>query len=130
PVEVQVPPAGAQARAACARLTAALPDVLGLDLARRPVTGDPARAAAWGDPPLVLRCGVAPAGRPGIDGEPVTLGPPDGRLLQFLVDDVGAASRFTTRDRRVPVEITVPDAYDAQAVQGLAVPVLDTVPER
>ncbi len=125
-----VPPAGAAASAACARLTRALPDALGLGLARRPVAEVPDRAAAWGDPPLVLRCGTAPAGRPGVDGEPVTLGPPDGRVLPFLVDDVGAASTFTTRDRAVPVEITVPDAYDAQAVQVLVPVLLDRLPAR
>ena len=125
-----MPPADAPALATCARLSAALPATLGEGLARRPVAEVPDRAAAWGDPPLVLRCGTAPAGRPGVDGEPVTLAPPDGRALPFLVDDVGAASTFTTRDRAVPVEITVPDAYDAQAVQALVPVLLDRLPAR
>ena len=41
---------------ACERLVDALPDRVG-DLARRQTTGNPL-GAAWGDPAVVLRCGV------------------------------------------------------------------------
>ncbi|WP_235562044.1 DUF3515 domain-containing protein, partial [Marmoricola sp. Leaf446] len=43
-------------RRACERLVADLPDAVG-DQPREEVTGDEL-AAAWGDPPVVLRCGV------------------------------------------------------------------------
>ena len=46
----------ASARSACPKLVAALPDRLA-DQARRTVTGS-AYSAAWGDPAIVLRCGV------------------------------------------------------------------------
>ena len=47
----------ASGRSACAKLVAALPEKLA-DQARRTVTGS-AYAAAWGDPAIVLRCGVS-----------------------------------------------------------------------
>jgi hypothetical protein len=52
-------PVTAAGRAACPAFMAALPRHVA-DRARRRVTGSP-YAAAWGDPPIVLRCGV---GRP------------------------------------------------------------------
>ena len=61
-VSVNAPPlTGADARA-CRALLRALPDSVA-DQARRPVADEDGFAAAWGDPPIVLRCGVPrPAG--------------------------------------------------------------------
>jgi hypothetical protein len=57
PLAVQVPDLPDDEAAACRDLVAALPDeVDGQD--RREVTGADGRAAAWGDPAIVLRCGV------------------------------------------------------------------------
>ena len=39
--------------------------------------------------------------------------------MRFLQDDVGAANVFTTRDRAVPVAVTVPDTADAQSLVPL-----------
>lgn len=50
------------AAAVCHRLVARLPAVVGPGLDRRRVTPRSAGTAAWGQPPIVLRCGVpAPA---------------------------------------------------------------------
>nr|WP_281363361.1 DUF3515 family protein [Nocardioides perillae] len=58
PVELGAPPELPRAdAAACADLLAALPDTLG-DLERRDVEPAAARGAAWGDPAVVLTCGV------------------------------------------------------------------------
>lgn len=94
----------------CGRLTAALPAVLGDGLAQRPVTGDPTRTAAWGDPPVTYVCGSAPADP---TAEQVQLGPPEGGIVTFAIDDVGPATAFTTVGLPVPVTVTVPDAYDS-----------------
>jgi hypothetical protein len=55
-----VPPTSTAAPvvSACAALIASLPDELDTGVRRRPVTGDDTRTAAWGDPPITLRCGV------------------------------------------------------------------------
>ena len=110
------PPAG------CGELLAALPATVGPGLARRPVT-DPTRTAAWGDPAVTLVCG---ASRPDPAADRVELGPPQGPTAAFAVDDVGAATTFTTTTttgRRVRVAVTVPDSYDATLLVPL-VPML------
>lgn len=57
PVEIDVPELDSTAQATCSELVAALPDrVDGAE--RTEVEPADAPAAAWGDPPIVLRCGV------------------------------------------------------------------------
>jgi len=59
-VEIDTPElSGADAKA-CTDLVDALPDAVD-DVARRPVEPDHAYGAAWGDPAIVLRCGVPKA---------------------------------------------------------------------
>ncbi len=126
PVDVVAPLPGAPAVAsACQALVQDLPQVVGDGLARRPVTGDAGRTAAWGDPAVTLRCGTGPSGSPGVDGAPFSLGegcltdPPTAGCLQLLQRDVGPGNAFTTYGRTVNVEITVPDDYDVQVVQSM-----------
>jgi hypothetical protein len=58
-VEIDRPELAGRSEEACSRLVEELPDSVG-DQDRRPVTAD-ALGAAWGDPPIVLRCGVGRA---------------------------------------------------------------------
>jgi hypothetical protein len=132
--EVEVPPASAKAAAVCRKLNSALPARVD-GLTRHSVVPSSALTAGWGDPTVVLRCGVA---------RPDALNPRDRRhydptaqaaqvngvswLVQPLVDDKGY--RFTTTDRQVFVEVTVPHGYapevnpltDLAAAVGGAVP--------
>lgn len=57
PVEIDAPELSAADRATCERLVADLPDTLA-GLETRETTGDTASGAAWGDPAIVLTCGV------------------------------------------------------------------------
>ncbi len=91
----------------CAALVKVLPRSLAKGVVSRVVTPAGTTTAAWGNPAVVLRCGV-PEGNP-LD-DPVEL---DG--VRWLVHDDGAAHRWTTLDRAVPVEVVVPDSYDSQA---------------
>ena len=91
----------------CERLLKALPRTLAKDVSTRPVTPVSGTTAAWGEPAVVLRCGVA-KGNP-LD-DPVEL---DG--VRWVVHDDGAAHRWTTLDRAAPVEVVVPDSYGSQA---------------
>jgi hypothetical protein len=89
--------------AACATLIDALPEEVDPGVERRPVTGDPARTAAWGDPPVTLQCGVEP---------PERLEPPvivNG--VAWTVRDIGPGFRWTTSGRTVLVAVTIPDDY-------------------
>ena len=60
PVEVDAPPPAPQDRDPCRRLLGSLPELVA-DQEARSVAPDDALAAAWGDPAIVLTCGV---GRP------------------------------------------------------------------
>ena len=112
-------PADAQV---CRALLDALPAEVDPGVTRRPVEGDDGRTAAWGDPAVVLQCGVAESDRP---EEPAQL---NGVL--WSVRDIGAGYRFTTQDRVPAVAVDVPDAYEnaAELVLPLAAPVEQAVP--
>lgn len=58
PVEVAPPAPTGSAAAACERFTEALPDILSTVGARREVTPATPWTAAYGDPPVSVRCGV------------------------------------------------------------------------
>jgi hypothetical protein len=87
-------------------------------LPRRDTTSD--LVVAWGDPAVVLECGVGAAV---LEGPVLTLGPDERTTRQFLTDDVGSATAYTTGDLAVDVRVTVPDAYDATLLVDL-VPLL------
>ncbi len=61
-MEVDAPPLSGSDAQACATLVEALPDAVS-DQPVRSIESDDGYAAAWGDPAIVLRCGVpAPEG--------------------------------------------------------------------
>ncbi|MDQ3422153.1 MAG: DUF3515 domain-containing protein [Actinomycetota bacterium] len=121
-VQVQAPTTSSQA---CTALLGSLPDTVA-GAQRRTLEPADAAAAAWGDPPIVLRCGV---GRP----------PVLNRTSRCdLVDEVGwfteelrAAFRFTTIGRELRVELTVPFDYEpaAEVLVELAAEVKASVPQ-
>jgi hypothetical protein len=108
----------------CADLVAALPDVVD-DAVRRDIEPASDSAAAWGQPPVILRCGVpAPTGV-------------DPTMAVLEVDGVGWTSVagsggvfFYADDRVVGVEVAVPDDYapEADVLIDLAPAVSATVP--
>jgi hypothetical protein len=124
PVAVTAPPAAPAATVAlCGKTIGSLPITLDGKHSRA-VTLAPDRVVAWGDPPVVLRCGVAP----------VTY-PPDANLLQingvtWYGRAVGSAVVFTSVDRTVPIEITVPASKGnpSDPIATLSVPIGRTVP--
>ncbi len=110
---------------ACAQLLEALPDVVS-DAVRRDVEPASEQVAAWGDPPIVLRCGVplpAEYRRDAqlLDVEGVGWYPVDGEGGTF----------FTAVDRQPYVEVAVPDDYAPEAVvlADLAAAVTSAIPE-
>ncbi len=118
PVDVEVPSVSDEVRRSCAALVAALPVEVDPGVRRRPVTGDDALTAAWGEPPVTLACGVPDPDRP---DEPVTV-----NGVGWSVRDIGAGYRWTTRDLAVNVAVDVPDAYEngAEIVNPLCAPIL------
>ena len=97
----------AQQTAVCRSVTGALPKELAADVVRRRTDPDDGSTAAWGDPAIVLRCGVGPGSA--LDD----LYEFDG--VQWAMHDTGATRTWTTLGRAVNVQVVVPDHYDGQA---------------
>ena len=148
-VRVELPKASdTEVLTACANLVKALPsDVEGKH--RRGAVGSDShagqRAAAWGSPATVLRCGVnEPAaivvGGPDytpLSNQYVGIGDETGAYqVNWLIEDHGDSVTFTTTDRALYVEITVPYDGDVQkqsasnVLVDLAPMIVKTVPAK
>jgi hypothetical protein len=91
----------------CRALKNLLPKDLATGVRLRGATPLSDTTAAWGDPPITLRCGVP--GGSALD-DPYTF---NGVL--WAQHDTGASNTWTTRGRKVNVAVQVPDHYDGQA---------------
>ncbi|MGH8867564.1 MAG: DUF3515 domain-containing protein [Actinomycetes bacterium] len=127
PVEVDPPQPTGDAARACTRLIRSLPQEL--DGERQRDTKPASEyTAAWGDPPVVLRCGVPrPAGL-----QPTSTLFSVNRVDWFPVEHDDGSATFTTTDRVADVELAVPEDQQpgANYLVDLAVPLDDTVPEK
>jgi len=108
----------------CTDLVAALPEVVD-DAVRRDVSAPSPGVAVWGQPPIILRCGVP---------EPAGVDP-----TQAVLDVAGVGWRavpgeggtfFFTADRVAVVEVSVPTDYapESATLVDLASAVSGTVP--
>ncbi len=97
-------------RAACTSLVEALPDQVS-DQPRRETTGSPL-GAAWGDPAIVLRCGVGgtPAGYDKFAGCQTANGV-DWFVRTETIEDQSADVVLTTIGRTPTLELFVPATY-------------------
>ena len=81
---------------------------------------DSPTTAAWGGPPVLLRCGVGPAAP---RDEPYEF-----NGVQWRLHDTGASRPWTSTQLLVNVSIEVPDAYSGQAeLLGALAPTLLTL---
>lgn len=97
----------AQQAAACRAVSGRLPVHVVAGAGRRSTAPEGFTTAAWGDPPIVLRCGVAPGSA--LDD----LYEFDG--VQWAMHDTGATRTWTTMGRAVNVQVVIPDHYGDQA---------------
>jgi hypothetical protein len=96
-------------RVDCAKLLAAVPDSVA-DQTRRDVSGSP-YAAAWGDPAIVLRCGV---GKPeGFDkfSRCQRADGVDWFVPESVIGDLEADAVMTTVGRSPAIEVDLPAGY-------------------
>jgi hypothetical protein len=125
PLPVEVPPVTPEADASCPALMAALP----LELAGEPsraVQSDTPYAYAWGEPPIVLVCGV---------DRPAALEPTSPLIqingVNWLVDTSDPDTVvWTAVDRPVYVQVTVSADTDSAPVTALGPVIGDTLPIR
>jgi hypothetical protein len=107
----------------CRALLAALPDTV-TDAVRRETEPADLPAAAWGAPPIILRCGVPEPPRP-LDTQLFTV---DGVDWYSVEGDGGYL--FSTVGRSAVVEVAVPDDYapESDVLVDLAPALARTVP--
>jgi hypothetical protein len=118
----------------CAQLLSALPVQIdattaagAATLAPRRVIATPANAQvlAWGDPAVVLICGVS---------RPAALAPNSSNLLAgfndvfWLPTTSKSQTVFTTVDRSIYIQVTVPSAQDVQPLPIIATAVAKVLP--
>ena len=123
---VRVTPPPGPDPAACARLADALPDELD-GRNRRDTEPASARTAAWGNPAVVLRCGVPRP--PGLTATSEVIEVED---VGWFLDERPRAFVFTTVGRSTHVEVRVPGATPREQATSplvdLAGPVAAAVP--
>jgi hypothetical protein len=108
-VTVAAPPSPAPATTnACVQVFAKLPVQLGT-LAPRRTDTDSSFVAAWGEPAVVVRCGVA---RPAVFGSPEAAQLLDVNSVLWQPDPQKTRTVYTTVDRSVYIEVTVPAGAD------------------
>ncbi|WP_326554946.1 DUF3515 family protein [Micromonospora sp. NBC_01813] len=122
PVQIAAPVLDERAEIVCRALLSQLPGTL-RDLRQRPVSAGAEQNAAYGEPPITVACGVPAA----------TFAPTD---LVYPLDGVcwhaaeqPDATVWTTVDREIPVQVTVPGTYDepGQWVIAFADTLIETV---
>jgi len=107
-VTLPVPSLAVTPAGLCRLLISRLPDRV-LSLARRPIDGAVESSAAYGDPPLVLSCGVAPRSvAPIADVYPIS-------GVCWISELAADGTVWTTVDRTVAVSIAVPGPSDGSA---------------
>ena len=124
PVTVPAPPPNAAADAPCTQLLGALPITL-TDLAGRPARSSWTYVAAWGQPAIVLRCGVPrPAGlTPGSSAQAIAV---DG--VSWLPVAQRAVTIWTAVDRAAYIEVTVPKSYAQPPLAPIADAIAKALP--
>ncbi|MGI5378465.1 DUF3515 domain-containing protein [Streptomyces sp. CA-251387] len=129
-----VPSPDAKAGQLCRNLDKVLPAKVDGESREDPSPAS-ALTAGWGDPAIILRCGVVrppkmldPKVAEGRDADAVAGGVNGVRWLMERQDD--GAHRFTTALRRAYVEVTVPEGRDSSGVLiDLASAIKKAIPE-
>jgi hypothetical protein len=124
-VPVDVPPVTPQADASCPALMSSLPLELSGEQSRRVQSASPF-AYAWGDPAIVLVCGVdRPAGYVvGVSAIQIN-------GVQWFVDTGNPDTTvWTTVDRPVYVQISLPASVDSAPVTALTTRIAQALPYR
>ena len=137
PVQMAAPKLDARAAQVCLAVTSQLPATL-RDLPGRKVTAGPEQNAAWGEPPITVACGITqPTMCERVDGGHPGCVPLDATMYAmngvcWWGQEGPASNVFTTMDREVAVQVTVPSSYSqaAQWANEFSDPVVKTVKSR
>jgi hypothetical protein len=123
PVQVDTPEVTPAADLACPVLMGQLPLELAGETSRM-VQSDSPFAYAWGDPPVVLVCGVAPPAGYVVGVQGIVI-----NGVEWFVDTSDPdAVVWTTVDRNVPVQMQVPASTDSALVTAASTIIATAIP--
>ena len=106
---LDVEPADGTGTQFCTELGAILPVSLGGTLLRDTRPSSPG-TKAWGDPAIVLRCGVAPPKSYSAASQLLTVND-----VNWYPEELEAGVRFTSMETSELVEVSIPMAYESTA---------------
>ena len=125
PLPVEAPPIPPEAEAPCESLLGELPLELAGEQSRR-VDSDSPYVYAWGEPPVVLRCGTE---------RPAELGPTSPLIvvngvswLPLATPQGALATTYAVVDRGVYLELSAPAETGPGPLQAVSDAVVDTLP--
>jgi uncharacterized protein DUF3515 len=122
-VQVDTPDVTPAADLACPVLMGQLPLELAGEASRR-VDSDSPFAYAWGEPPVVLVCGVAPPAGYVVGAATIAISG-----VEWFVDTSDPdLVVWTTVDRNVPVQVQVPATTDSASVTALCPIIATAIP--
>ncbi|GAA2657150.1 DUF3515 family protein [Paractinoplanes durhamensis] len=119
-VRMAAPSLDASTKQVCLAVTSQLPTAV-RDLPGRKVSAGPEQNAAYGEPPITVACGITqPTMCERVDGGHDGCVPLDATMYKmngvcWWGEDGPAADVFTTMDREVAVQVTVPGSYQQTA---------------
>jgi len=129
PISVAAPPPNAAADAPCATLVGDLPTAITTStgtLSGRPAQSTWDYVAAWGNPAIVLRCGVPrPAGLT-VDSAAFVVAVDN---VNFFESKTGSDFVFTAIDRAAYIEVDVPKSYSQPPLGPIASAVAEALPQ-
>jgi hypothetical protein len=119
PVLIAAPKLAARPAQVCLAVTSQLPTTV-RDLPARKVAAGPEQNAAYGDPAITVACGVPQPAMCTTLGDASGCVPLDTELLNmnqvcWYAKTDGGLTAFTTMDREVAVQVTVPSRYASPA---------------
>lgn len=129
PLAVPAAPAPGESGRYCSQLMSLLPNDLG-GFQRRPLIAGTPGQAAWGDPAIVLRCGLSDPAELTCSAPLTKFTGADGTSVEWLRTAAGASVTYLAVDRPVRIAVTVPDSAGIGPVQGLSDLIGRTLPER
>jgi hypothetical protein len=120
--EVAVVPVSAPGAAGthCSQLMTALPKDL-TDAPHREAIGDPAGTAVWGDPPIILRCGLPTPAELTCSSALTQVSNANGQPgVQWLQLSEGGQTTYLAADRPVRIALTLPDGAGTGTIQQIS----------
>lgn len=129
PLAVPAAPAPGESGHYCSQLMPRLPDDLGGFPRRTLIAGTPGQAA-WGDPAIILRCGLSDPAELTCSAPLTRFTGADGTSVEWLRTASDASVTYLAVDRPVRIAVTVPDSAGIGPVQQLSELIGKTLPAR